>query len=104
MKSRRVPAKLSRVPRQYRKGFSPRTVGYDDDQWEVGKEMAEDVMGTTRNKVANQLWAWWLRMPGAELPERPPADVVERAFEAYRERKAAKAAEDAAGPDDDSQS
>jgi hypothetical protein len=77
---------LSNQPRE---GFTHRSVSFEDDQWEVGPEVARNVMGTSRTKVLNQLWAWWLRLPDATLPARPPADEVERAFEAWRERKAA---------------
>ncbi|MFH8405593.1 hypothetical protein ACH4FX_12570 [Streptomyces sp. NPDC018019] len=27
--------------------------------------------GSNRSKVTEQLWAWYARRPGAELPERP---------------------------------
>lgn len=97
MKRARVPEKLCPVPNQPREGYTHRSVSFEDAEWEVGQEVAPD----SRTKVLNQLWAWYLRRPGAKLPQRPAADEIERAFEAWRERKAA---EKAAAQDDEPQS
>ncbi|SFF11893.1 hypothetical protein SAMN05216251_108239 [Actinacidiphila alni] len=29
--------------------------------------------GSDRSAITRALWAWYARLPGAELPERPPA-------------------------------
>lgn len=64
-----------------------RSVGFDDERWEPGEEVA-NAMGTSRTKVVNQLWDWWMGVPGARLPKRPPRELVEQATEAWKERKA----------------
>jgi hypothetical protein len=47
-----------------------RSVRVPDDEWDdAGEATAE--MGTDRAKIINQFLRWWLRRPGAELPERP---------------------------------
>lgn len=58
-----------------------------DPTWEAGKDVAEG-MGSSRNAIIEQLWDWYLRRPGARLPKRPPIEVIERAFEAWRKRNA----------------
>jgi hypothetical protein len=45
-------------------------VRVDDQNWSDLDEAAK-AKGTDRAKVINQLIAWYLRRPGAELPERP---------------------------------
>lgn len=50
--------------------------------WEVGKDATEAV-GTSRNEILEQLWDWYLRVPGAELPERPPAELLQKLFAAW---------------------
>jgi hypothetical protein len=52
-----------------------RSVRIDDPEWDDG-EQATGHMGTDRAKVINQLWKWYLRRPGAKLPQRPSADVM----------------------------
>jgi hypothetical protein len=44
----------------------------DDAEWDDA-EQATAEMGTNRAKVINQFLRWYLRRPGAHLPERPPA-------------------------------
>jgi hypothetical protein len=49
-----------------------RSVRVDDPEWDdAGHATAR--MGTDRAKVINQFLRWYLRRPGARLPERPPA-------------------------------
>jgi hypothetical protein len=47
-------------------------VRVDDADWDDA-EHATAEMGTDRAKVINQFLRWYLRRPGAKLPERPPA-------------------------------
>ncbi|MFI5065956.1 MAG: hypothetical protein ACHP9Z_18540 [Streptosporangiales bacterium] len=44
----------------------------DDPEWDDAEE-ATAAMGTDRAKVINQFLRWYLRRPGATLPERPAA-------------------------------
>lgn len=45
------------------------------DEW-YDFDGAAKSLGTERAAVIRQLIAWYLREPGAELPERPDRDVV----------------------------
>ena len=47
-----------------------RSVRVSDEDW-ADLEAATAVAGTDRAKVINQLIHWYLRRPGAKLPERP---------------------------------
>jgi hypothetical protein len=60
-------------------------VSFQDDEWLPGKAITEE-MGTNRNAVIEQMWQWYLRRPGAALPERPPAAVIERAIQEWLEQ------------------
>lgn len=83
----RVPETLLTVPSQPKEGRSHRSVSFSDADWEAGKPVTE-LMGTSRNKVIEEFWAWYLRRPGSLLPERPPLEVIERAYEEVRRREA----------------
>ncbi len=48
-----------------------RSVRVADRDWEEAAG-ATGRMGTDRAKVINQFLRWYLRRPGAKLPERPP--------------------------------
>lgn len=50
-----------------------RSVRVKDQEWEDLEAAARD-LGLDRAKVINQLIEWWLRRPGAKLPERPTAE------------------------------
>jgi hypothetical protein len=50
-----------------------RLVRVEDADWDDAERATAD-MGTDRAKVINQFLRWYLRRPGARLPERPPAD------------------------------
>lgn len=69
MKTVRTPGRLGRVPNQPK--TQHRSVRVEDDDWSDAEE-ATGRMGTDRAKVINQLLRWYLRRPGARLPERPP--------------------------------
>jgi hypothetical protein len=49
-----------------------RSVRVEDDDWNDA-ETATRGMGTDRAKIINQFIRWYLRRPGAKLPDRPPA-------------------------------
>jgi hypothetical protein len=61
---------IGRVPNQPK--TTGRNVRVPDEDW-IDLGQAADAMGTDRSKVINQLVRWWLRRPGAGLPERPPS-------------------------------
>ena len=69
MKTVRTPGRLVRVPNQPK--TQHRSVRIEDDDW-TDAEQATARMGTDRAKVINQFLRWYLRRPGAKLPERPP--------------------------------
>ena len=69
MKTVRTPGTLDRVPNQPK--TQHRSVRIDDPEWEEA-ETATKSMGTDRAKIINQFIRWYLRRPGATLPERPP--------------------------------
>ena len=68
MKSLRTPGTIDRVPNQPR--TQHRSVRVDDEDW-TDADAAAKSMGTDRAKVINQFIRWYLRRPGAKLPERP---------------------------------
>lgn len=87
MISTRGPEKLRFVPRQPQPGRQHRSVTLSDDNWEPGELVAE-TLGTTRSQIVEALWAHFMRRPGAELPERPPQELIDRADAEWEERKA----------------
>lgn len=81
LSSVRTPANIDRVPDKPK--TQHRSVRIDDPEWDDGeKAAASDELHTDRSKVINQLYAWWLRRPGAKLPTRPSpelmAEIIER--------------------------
>jgi hypothetical protein len=55
------------------KGTRNRTVRMDLSLWDaLGRAAA--AAGTDRAGILRALVRWWLGIPGAELPERPPAE------------------------------
>jgi hypothetical protein len=69
---------LKRVPTDHENGQVPggpgrhqhRSVRVPDEEWaEFGERAA--AAGTDRAKLIVAFIRWWLRLPGAELPERP---------------------------------
>jgi hypothetical protein len=63
-----------RVPNQPK--TPSRSIRVDDTDWAELGRIAE-AQGSARGKLINELLAWYLGRPGAELPERPssvPAD------------------------------
>lgn len=82
-----VPEKIFRVPSQPSSGRRNRSVIFWDDDWEPGKLVTEKT-GKSRNAEVEKLWAWYMRRPGAGLPERPPQDLIDEADAAWEQRKA----------------
>lgn len=71
-------------------GTQHRSIRINDWDWDDG-EVATEKMDTDRAKVINQLYRWWLRRPGAKLPDRPSAELLESeefAAEVARRREA----------------
>lgn len=81
-----VPAKIRRVPRQPRIGRRYHSLAFMDLQWEVGEEVAPAV-GTSRNRAIEDLYDWFMRVPGAKLPERPPAELIKQATAKWHARQ-----------------
>lgn len=52
-----------------------RSVRVDDPEWDDLERGAQE-FDLDRSKVINQLIRWWLRRPGAHLPERPTSEQV----------------------------
>jgi hypothetical protein len=73
-----TPEKIRAVPNQPRtKG---RSIRVDDPEWDDLGVLA-DSLGTDRSKLINEFLRWYLRRPGAKLPDRPPARNVSTAGE-----------------------
>lgn len=68
LKSVRTPGTIGRVPNQPR--TQHRSVRVDDEDW-AAADAAAKRMGTDRAKIINQFIRWYLRRPGAKLPDRP---------------------------------
>jgi hypothetical protein len=81
-----VSGTLLSVPNQPREGRVHRSVSFNDVDWEAGKPVTE-LMETSRTQVIEELWAWYLRRPDARLPERPPLEAIEQAYEEVRQRE-----------------
>lgn len=69
MKTVRTPDRLELVPNK--PGTQHRSIRISDEDWDDAEQAAAS-MGTDRAKVVNQFLRWYLRRPGAKLPERPP--------------------------------
>lgn len=70
MKSVRTDGTIKRVPNQPK--TQHRSVRIDDDDW-ADLDATAKRTGSDRAKIINQFIRWYLRRPGAELPERPQA-------------------------------
>jgi hypothetical protein len=68
LKEVRTPGRLGHVPNQ--PGTQHRSVRIPDDDW-ADLETASKRIGADRATVIKQFIRWYLRRPGAELPERP---------------------------------
>lgn len=70
MKSVRTPGRLGAVPNK--PGTQHRSVRVSDDDWD-DLEAATSTVDSDRGTVIKQFIRWYLRRPGAKLPERPAA-------------------------------
>jgi hypothetical protein len=57
-----------------------RSIRIPDDDWDDLGTLA-DAMGIDRAKAVNQLIRWYIRRPGAKLPERPAREPAPPAGE-----------------------
>lgn len=48
-----------------------------DDQLTQDFDAATHAVGSDRSNITRQLWEWYLRRPGAELPPRPNIEAEE---------------------------
>ncbi len=71
MKSVRTDARIGGVPGKWKTPH--RSVRVDDADW-ADLDAAAKAAGTDRAKLINAFLRWYLRRPGARLPERPPED------------------------------
>ncbi|SNT14695.1 hypothetical protein SAMN05443665_101768 [Actinomadura meyerae] len=74
------------MARQLRSGRKYRSVAIDDLPWDIG-EYPTRQMETSRNSIIEQLFAWWLRLPGAKLPERPDPELMKKLIDAWQRRQ-----------------
>lgn len=68
LKEVRTPGRIKSVPNV--PGTQHRSVRVPDDDW-ADLETATKRLGADRATVIKQFIRWYLRRPGAELPERP---------------------------------
>lgn len=73
MKSVRTPMRLGRVPNV--PGTKHRSVRVDDADW-ADLEAVARLDGKDRAKILNAFIGWYLRRPGARLPDRPSREQV----------------------------
>ncbi|MFE7780350.1 hypothetical protein [Streptomyces nigrescens] len=57
--------------RQHRHRHKQRVLRGIDDELVNDFDAATRDMGGDRSSVTRKLWEWYVRLPGAELPERP---------------------------------
>ncbi|MFF7190595.1 hypothetical protein ACFZAR_36495 [Streptomyces sp. NPDC008222] len=57
--------------RQHRHRHKQRVVRSIDDELVNDFDAAAHAAGSDRSNVTRQLWEWFARRPGAQLPERP---------------------------------
>lgn len=76
LNSARTPEKLRHVPNQPRPTNPHRSVRFEDIDWADG-DAATKEMGTSRGAILNQFLRWYLRRPGAKLPQRPTAEQID---------------------------
>jgi hypothetical protein len=81
LKDARTPAKIRHVPNQPRATNPHRSVRVEDEDWKDGDAVTHE-MGTTRGRILNEFLLWYLRRPGAKLPQRPTAEIVDAAVRA----------------------
>lgn len=63
--------------RQHRHRHKQRVLRGIDDELVNDFDAAAHAAGSDRSGITRRLWEWYVRRPGAELPERPEAPPVE---------------------------
>jgi len=63
--------------RQHRHRHKQRVVRGISDELVNDFDAAAHAAGSDRSNVTRQLWEWFARRPGAQLPERPAAPPAE---------------------------
>ncbi|WP_137991236.1 hypothetical protein [Streptomyces vilmorinianum] len=71
-----------------------RQIRLPDELW-LDFDPAAKSLGTERASIVRELIAWYLREPGAKLPERPSRDVVVAARRRREEEERRRQAESA---------
>ena len=66
--------------KQHRHRHKQRVLRGIDDQLVTDFDAATHRAGSDRSNITRQLWEWYARRPGAELPERP-APIYSRTAE-----------------------
>jgi hypothetical protein len=61
-----------------RRTTPPRSTQIDDAPWERFGDIAKE-LGTSRAGLMRDLVLWFIRWPGAKLPQRPPVSTQGRA-------------------------
>jgi hypothetical protein len=69
----RTPDTIGRMPNAPRNKH--RMVRFSRDDWH-GLGWLAAKLGKDRSTVLRELARWWMRVPGAKLPERPAVDDV----------------------------
>lgn len=87
MNAVQAPEKIRVVPSQPSYGRRKRGLLFWDDDFEPSRHALEQ-MGASPNPRFEEFLAWFMRRPGAELPERPPQELIDEADEAWAQRKA----------------
>lgn len=82
-----APEKIAAVPSQPSYGRRKRGLLFWDDDFEPSR-YATERMGTSPNPKFEEFLAWFMRRPGAELPERPPQRLIVEADADWASRKA----------------
>lgn len=59
--------------KQHRHRHKQRVVRGIDDELVADFDTAAHAAGSDRSNITRQLWAWFAKRPGAELPQRPAA-------------------------------
>ncbi|MFE1205630.1 hypothetical protein ACFW5V_28500 [Streptomyces sp. NPDC058762] len=59
--------------KQHRHRHKQRVLRGIDDDLVADFDTAAATAGSDRSRITRQFWEWYVRRPGAELPERPKA-------------------------------
>lgn len=65
--------------KQHRHQYRQRVVRGISDGLTADFDAAAHAVGSDRSNITRQLWEWFVRRPGAELPERPATPELDDA-------------------------